>query len=322
MTVSRANENPEYAIELVRPDERENSGALIMRLVLDTLDSAHTRRAYERGLSGFFEWLDHQPPALRELSKATVQRYKAYLRDERKLSASSINQRLSSIRKLASEAADNGLLDATQAAAIKNVKGVRQQGKRTGNWLSVEQVQALINAPDCSTLKGRRDRAALAILLGCGLRRQETASLTWEHVQEREGRPVIVDLTGKRNKKRSVPMPGWAKIALESWQSAANGIAEGNVFRAVNRYDQIVGSDLTPQAIRNIVKEYAGVLGLKDIAPHDLRRTYAKLAYKGGAKLDQIQISLGHEQLSTTQIYLGLGQDFTTAPGDYIKISF
>jgi site-specific recombinase XerD len=315
-------QNTEYAIELV-PSEQESSGSLILRLVLDGLDSAHTRRAYERALRDFMTWLDRQPPALRQLNKATVQRYKSHLRDDLKLSASSISQRLSAIRKLAMEASDNELLDATQAAAIKNVKGVRQEGKRTGNWLSVEQVQKLLNAPDCTTAKGKRDRAALCVLIGGGLRRQEAAALRWEHVQERDGRPVLVDLTGKRNKKRSVPLPSWALVALNDWRGVVPADDKGScVFLAVNRYGQPVGDGLTPQAIRNIVKEYAGVLGLKDIAPHDLRRTYAKLSYAGGAKLDQIQISLGHQDIKTTQIYLGINQDFKDAPCDHINITF
>ena len=66
--------------------------------------------------------------------------------------------------------------------------------------------------PDTSTLKGRRDRALLAVMVGCGLRREETAALTLEHIQQRDGRWVIVDLIGKGARVRSVPMPSWAKL--------------------------------------------------------------------------------------------------------------
>ena len=100
----------------------------------------------------------------------------------------------SAIRKLAAEASDNGALDAQIANGIKAIKGIRQEGTRTGNWLAKQQAQQLLNAPDISTFKGLRDRAILALLLGCGLRRAEAANLTFGHIQQRDGRWVFVDL--------------------------------------------------------------------------------------------------------------------------------
>jgi site-specific recombinase XerD len=235
------------------------------------------------------------------------------------LSAAAINQQLSAIRKLVGEAADNNLLDGQTAIAIKHIKGARQEGRRAGNWLSREAAQEWLNAPDTSTIKGLRDRALLAVLLGCGLRRAEAASLTFEHLQQREGRWVIIDLYGKRDKVRSVPLPSWAKAAIDDW-SRASGISEDIIFRAVNKGSNVMGEGITPQAIRKIVAEYALKLGSSNIAPHDLRRTFAKLTYKGGAKLDQIQLSLGHESINTTEKYLGTEQDLLDAPCDYLGL--
>ena len=113
-----------------------------------------------------------------------VQRYKRKLQDD-DLAPSTINQRLSAIRKLAQEAADNGLVDPHLAAGIARVKGVRSGGRRSGNWLTREQAQELLNAPDTTTLKGLRDRAILAVLLGAGLRRSECADLAFEHIQQK-----------------------------------------------------------------------------------------------------------------------------------------
>jgi site-specific recombinase XerC len=79
--------------------------------------------------------------------------------------------RITAVRKLAVEAADNGLLAPELAAGITRVKGPKSKGVRLGNWLSLRQAQALLNAPDTTTKKGLRDRAMLTILLGCGLRR-------------------------------------------------------------------------------------------------------------------------------------------------------
>ncbi len=108
-----------------------------------------------------------------------------------------------------------------------------------------------------------------------------------DHIQQRDGRWVLVDLIGKRDKVRSVPMPHWTKAAIDAWRGRA-GVVTGLVFRAVNKGDKVMGQGITPQAIRNIVADYAEQLKQTGVAPHDLRRTFAKLAYKGGAALDQI----------------------------------
>src|SRR5450759_5084602 len=150
----------------------------------------------------------------------------------RGLGAVSINVRITAVRKLAVEAADNGLLAPELAAGITRVKGVASKGVRLGNWLSIRQAQALLNTPDTATTKGLRDRAILAVLLGCGLRRSEVAALTVPHVQQRDGRWCIIDLVGKHGRVRTVPMPTWVKVAIDAWTSAA-GIADGYVFRPV-----------------------------------------------------------------------------------------
>src|SRR5215831_10885786 len=140
----------------------------IKALVLDSVSSVHSRRAYDRALSDFLAWYAREA-AGQGFSKATVQLYSRKL-EEQGLAASTRNVRLSALRRLAAEAADNSLLAPELAAGIARVKGAKQQGTRTGNWLTVEQAELLINAPDISRLKGKRDRALLAVLIGCGLR--------------------------------------------------------------------------------------------------------------------------------------------------------
>ena len=288
---------------------------VIVQMVIDGLSSDHSKRAYGRALTDFLTW--YRATGQAALSKATVQRYAAELQ-KAGLSAANVNQRLSAIRKLAREAADNGAIPEQTANGISRIRGVRQEGHKTGNWLSRDQAQRLLDLPDVSTVKGVRDRAILAVFLGCGLRREEAARLTFDHIRQLEGRWVIVDLAGKRNKTRSVPMPSWAKAAIDAWAKAA-GIATGFVFRAVNKSGRVVSDRMTAQALHDIVTEYGARLGLR-IAPHDLRRTFAKLAYKGGAGLDQIQLSLGHGSIQTTERYLGVTQDLTTAPCDFLGL--
>ena len=300
---------------LVKP-KLSSAEKQIITLVIDGLPSENSRRAYARGLEEFFVW--HREQGNPELNKALIQRYVKSLR-EQNLSSSSINQKLSAVRRLAAEAEDNALIDSKVANGIRAVKGVPQRGRRTGNWLTKEEAQTWLNAPDVKTLKGLRDRAVLAVLIGCGLRRAETAILSVSHIQQREGRWAIVDIVGKRDKMRTIPMPSWTKATIDSWTYAAR-ISNNFVFRRVNKGGNLMGERLTEQAIYNIVVSYAEKLEKQGIAPHDLRRTFAKLAHKGGSPIDQIQLSLGHDSIQTTEKYLGVEQDLSDAPCDHLGL--
>ena len=287
----------------------------LKRMVTDDLTSPYSRVMYAKALDDFLAW--YQSTGKRGLTKAVVAEYKAHLQAQG-YAPSTINQKLSAIRKLAAEAADNGLMDAQLANGVKALKGVKSAGVRTGNWLTRDQAQKLLQTPDITTLKGLRDRAILAVMLGAGLRRSEVAALTFEHIQQREGRWVIVDLVGKGKRVRTVPIPSWAKQAIDEWTQTA-GLSSGRIFRAVNKGDRVVGDSLTSQAVQDIVKEYAAKCGY-ELAAHDLRRTFAKLARKGGADLMQIQLTLGHATVTTTERYLGEKQDLTTAPCDVLGL--
>jgi site-specific recombinase XerD len=286
-------------------------------LVLDSVNSQESKRAYDRAITDFLNWGSTEARTT-GFTKATVQAYKAHL-SALGLAASTINVRMSAIRRLAAEAADNNFMDPNLASGIGRVKGVKREGIRTGNWLTVHQAEKFINAPDTDTLKGKRDRALLAVLIGCGLRREETAMLTLEHVQQRDARWVIVDMKGKGGRIRTAPMPSWTKAAIDEWTTAA-GFNAGRVFRPVNKGDNLAGDTMTAQSIFETVKKYAAEIGPKEIAPHDLRRTFAKLAHKGRAALEQIQLSLGHASIQTTERYLGVRQDLTDAPCDRLGL--
>ena len=288
----------------------------IKAFVLDGPGSPESRRAYSRGLDDLLRRRQSQAPG--GFTKATVNAYRSDL-EAQGLSPSTINIRLSAIRKLALEAADNGLLPPELAAGIARVKGAKQQGARTGKWLTLEQAERLISVPNPATAKGRRERALLAVLIGCGLRRKEAAALTVERIQLREARWVIVDLIGQGGRIRSVPMPSWTKAAIEAWISPA-GITTGLIFRAVNKAGRVTGDRMTAQSIFEAVRIYGAKIGVPELAPHDLRRTFAKLAHKGRAALEQIQLSLGHASITTTEAYLGVRQDLTDAPCDHLGL--
>jgi integrase len=130
---------------------------------------------YNLGLDEFFAWYSQEPRP--GFTKATVAAWRVAL-EARGLGAVSINVRITAVRKLAVEAADNGLLAPELANGITRVKGVASKGVRLGNWLTAKQAQSLLNAPDATTNKGLRDRAVLAVLLGCGLQGKRRHSST------------------------------------------------------------------------------------------------------------------------------------------------
>jgi site-specific recombinase XerD len=284
-------------------------------LVLDSVTSPHSRRAYDKALDDFLAWYRSAPRG--PFCKAVVQEYRAKLETDG-LAASTINVRLAAIRKLATEAADNRLLAPELAAGIARVRGAKALGVRAGNWLTKEQAEELLAAPDSATLKGKRDRVILALMLGCGLRRNEVAGLTFEDIQQRDGRWAIVDLKGKGGRVRTVPMPGWAKVAVENW-GAATALSSGRILHSINKGDRLTHAGMTPQSVFMTVQNYARLLGVT-AAPHDLRRTFAKLAHKGRAALEHIQLSLGHATILTTERYLGVRQDLNDAPCDHLGL--
>jgi site-specific recombinase XerD len=215
------------------------------------------------------------------------------------------------VRRLAYEAADAGLLSRELAASIRRVKGVRKLGVRLGNWLTAEEARRFWQAPSPDTIKGRRDRAILAILLGCGLRRRELADLEFTHLQRRDEHWAIVDLVGKCGHIRTVPVPDWVKAAVDLWVVAA-GISAGRLFRCACRAGKCWGVGVTERVVWHVVKDYAKKIGLGQVAPHDLRRSCAKLCHTAGGELEQIQFLLGHVSVQTTERYLGCK---CTAPG-------
>lgn len=284
----------------------------IIDMVLNTV-SDRSKRDYGRALNEFIKW--HGDTGQHGLTKAVVNAHIASLKD-RGVTDSSINQRLAAIRKLAFESADNGLIDESAAQAIMRIKNEKIQGKRLGNWLSRVQAEKMINAPGNETAKGIRDRAILAVMLGAGLRREEVVTLTVNHLQQREGRWVILDLTGKHNRTRTVPIAAWVKVLIDEWLQVAE-ISDGVIFRPIWKGGAIQDRAMSSQAIWNIVQEYSPVAKL---APHDLRRTFAKLADKAGAPLAQIQQVLGHASVQTTERYIGTELDLQQSPSDMIQL--
>jgi site-specific recombinase XerD len=285
--------------------------APLRELVLNAVSSPLSRAMYQRALDDFFAWREKGELPF---SRATVQAHRAWLADEG-YAPSSINQRLAAIRKLAKEAAANGWIPFDTAGAIDDVPGAKQSGIRMGNWLTKAETQKLLDAPPDNTLKGIRDRAVLALLVACALRRSELVALTVEHLQQREGRWVIADMIGKGGRVRTIPVPAGVKQRVDNWLAAA-AIESGRILRSMNRHGRVTAESMSPNGVLKLVAEYSHV------KPHDLRRTCAKLCRKSGGELEQVQLLLGHASIQTTERYLGSRQELENAPNDRLGLRF
>jgi integrase len=280
-------------------------------MVLDSVSSPHSRRNYATALDHLFAFCASRP-----LSRALLMEWRAGMEA---LSPSTVNVRLSAVRKMVGEARRNNMIGSEEAASLTDIPNVRQKGTRLGNWLTREQAKELLAVPDRSTLKGKRDYAILALLVGCALRRHELANLSIEEIQLRENRWVIADLRGKGGRVRTVAVPVWVKQAINAWTTAA-GLEAGKLLRPVLKSGKVVGESLSDWAVWSVVEQSAKEIGIEHFGAHDLRRTCAKLCRKNGGDLEQIKFLLGHSSIQTTERYLGSEQEIAVAVNDNLGL--
>jgi len=186
--------------------------------VLHSLAAASSQQSYGHAIDEFIGWYCSEPRL--SFNRTVVLRYRFFL-EQKNLAPSTINVRLAAVRRLAYEASDTGLLSPELAAGIRRVKGAKRLGVRIGNWLTCDQSRSLLREGSADGLRGKRDRAILALLIGCGLRRAELVGLETVDFQVREEHWVIADLIGKGKHIRTVPVPACAKRAVDDWITAA-----------------------------------------------------------------------------------------------------
>jgi integrase len=284
---------------------------ILRQMVLDSVQSIHSKRNYAKALDDLFAFCASRP-----LSRALLMEYRTTMDH---LSPSTINVRLSAIRKLVGEAKGNGMISLEEATNLSDIPNVRQKGTRLGNWLTREQAKELLAVPDRSTLKGKRDYVIIALLVGCALRRRELASLRIDDIQLREGRWVIIDLLGKGGRIRTVAVPIWVKQGIEAWLAAAQ-IDKGSLLRPLSKSGKIMGDELGDWAIWSVVEQSSKQIGIEHFGAHDLRRTCARLCRKSGGDLEQIKFLLGHSSIQTTERYLGSEQEIVIAVNDNLGL--
>ncbi len=274
----------------------------LIDLALATCPSPHTRRAYRVQLTKF---LATGLPLNREGVAMHIQTQR-----DAGQGGSTLITTMAAIRKLAEEAKVRGLMSRQEWEEINSIKLGTIHKPNTGVWMTIDQTQAFLALPDRSSWYGQRDAALLAIMLGCGLRRAEMTALRWDAYHLRDGRQCI-HVLGKGNKTRTLPVPLWAQADVDTWQVTSQTPVPPRRVNHVQLLDNIppfnrelIMGGCTTDGLYKIIQGYGQQIGL-DLSPHDLRRTLAQLLRKSGAMLEQIQYTLGHEDISTTVIYLG-----------------
>ena len=194
------------------------------------------------------------------------------------------------------------------------------KGEMAHTWLSQAEVKRLTSTCE-NDIVGRRDWIVLGLLVGAGLRREELAELTFEtlaSLPRRNGAGVryVLNVTGKGAKARTIPIKHILAERLLAWREEVGG---GKVARSLGRKREL-GETLSAIAVFAIVRRHGAAIGKPDLAPHDLRRTYAQLGYEAGVPVTQISRLLGHANIATTQRYLNLDLDIESTVSDFIPL--
>jgi integrase/recombinase XerD len=269
-------------VSLPPPPSRRILGPMADR-ALQVYTSPQTKRAYQARL------MEYLADCGGRVNRDTMLDHLSRLRQQG-VKPPTLAHTVSAIKCLAREATIQGLLSPADAYGIMQVTSPPRRGVRRGNWLTLDQCHALMQAPDRTTVRGQRDAALLAVLLGCGLRRTEASTIPWTCYQSREGRMVLIDFLGKGGRLRSVPVAEWVRAELDAWKELSVSL---HIF------------GIGPDQIWLLVRKYAALAHIPALSPHDLRRTLAQLLRRSGAELEQIQAILGHASIITTERYLG-----------------
>lgn len=190
------------------------------------------------------------------------------------------------------------------------------KGQKAHTWLTQTEVKRLLDTTNGSA-QGQRDKIVLGCLVGAGLRRDELTALAYDDIvlQPTAGKfRIVLNITGKGAKDRIVPINDRLASALDAWKVITG---PGLVARSISK-GGVIGDSLSAIGIFHIVRSAGRAIGKPDLAPHDLRRTFAQLGYEAGVPITQISLLLGHSSVATTQRYLNLDLDLDSTVSDFI----
>ncbi len=265
----------------------------LQHLVVEKGLSPNSVEAYQGDLAHYLEFLKEVGATVDTATPAVVSGYLVFLSSSG-LSPATIQRRLSAVRGLYRFMVLEGIVEDDPTLTVESPK----RWKRLPSVLSLEEVNALLDAPDCSTPLGMRDKAMLEVLYATGIRVSELVGLKGENLEMNRG---VIRFWGKGSKERVVPMGMEAWSALKAYLPHREAMVKDNdPHLFLNRR----GHGLTRQRFWQIVKEYAAKVGItKPISPHTLRHSFATHLLERGLDLRLLQEMLGHASLSTTEIY-------------------
>jgi len=193
------------------------------------------------------------------------------------------------------------------------------KGEKVHIWLSQTQVKELMHTCDDS-LVGRRDWVVLALLVGAGLRREELINVQCNDFIDLPAKKNktrwVLQVNGKGDKNRIIPISAVLATRIKEWCLFVN---QGSIARSLGQ-SKALGSSLSAIGVFQIVRKHGAMIGLPELDPHDLRRTYAQLGYEAGRPLTEISKLLGHSNIATTQRYLNLELDLESTVSDFIPL--
>jgi site-specific recombinase XerD len=269
------------------------------------IDNPRTRRAYKTDIEEFSAFVGiHRPDEFRSVTRSHVIAWRKTL-EERSLSASTIRRKLSALSSLFDHLCECNSVSHNPVDGVKRPSEGANEGKTPA--IGDGQARDLLNAPNATTVKGKRDRAILAVFLYHGLRCEELCRLKVRDLQDRRGVKHI-RVHGKRDKIRFVPAH---VVALERICAYLEAVGHGDqldapLFRAVKAHRNEIGASLTGSAIYScVVKHYAELSGIDAVGfcVHSLRATAATNALDHEADIAKVQEWLGHSSISTTRLY-------------------
>jgi site-specific recombinase XerD len=270
------------------------------------IDNKRTRRAYQIDLREFMHFVNiHRPEEFRIVTRAHVIAWRK-LMESRQLGGATIRRKLAALSSLFEYLCDKNAVTHNPVKGVKRPKVESYEGKTPA--LGDHQARELLNAPDPETLKGKRDRAMLSMLLYHGLRREELTTLSVKDITQRRG-VLHVRVHGKGGKTRYLPLhPGTTGLVSEYVEALGHGGDPSSpLFRPVrNNLTGTLTEPMTTDGVYKVVQYYARKVGIGDIerlGVHALRATAATNALDHEADIAKVQEWLGHANIATTRLY-------------------
>ena len=269
------------------------------------IDNPRTRRAYEADIEDFSRFVGIKHPAeFRSVTRAHVIAWRKEL-EGRGLLAATIRRKLSALSSLFDHLCECNSVPHNVVDGVKRPSEGANEGKTPA--IGDDQAKALLNSPDGNTLKGKRDRATLAVFLYHGLRCEELSRLTVRDLQDRRGVKHL-RVHGKRDKIRFIPAHVTALERIAEYLEAAGHALDmaGPLFRRVKNSKGAAPRPLTGSALYAcVLKKYTRQTGIDadGVCVHSLRATAATNALENKADIAKVQEWLGHSSISTTRLY-------------------